>query len=276
MNDNIEYEIRPKDKLSLGLKELWEYRELFYFFTWRDIKVKYKQAALGIIWAILQPLLLMLIFTAIFNKGLNIQSEGVPYPVFVFSGLIIWQIFSGGLGNAANSMVSNAQIIRKIYFPRLILPLSSILTALFDFCFAWIIFIGLLVYYRVNIHPGIWLFYLTFSLFFTLLATSGLSLLLSAMNVKYRDFQYAIPFLIQLLFFMSPVLYDTNHFKDSLFNTLLKMNPMSGAIHLARVSFNGHAINWELLCWSGLSSILILVAGLITFRNMESYFADLA
>ena len=238
--------------------------------------MKYKQAALGIAWAILQPLLLMLIFTAIFNRGLNIQSEGLPYPVFVFSGLIIWQIFSGGLGNAATSMVANAQIIRKIYFPRLILPLSSILTALFDFCFALILFIGLLIYYQVEVHPGAWLLCLVLSLLFTLLATSGLSLLLSALNVKYRDFQYVIPFLIQVLFFMSPVLYDTHQFKSSIFATVLKLNPMSGAIHLARVSLYGQSLDWELLGWSSLSGIILLVTGMLIFRNMEAYFADLA
>ena len=276
MQDKIEYEIKPQVKLSLGLRELWQYRELFYFFTWRDIKVKYKQAFLGMAWAILQPLLLMVIFTVVFNRGLNIQSEGLPYPIFVFSGLIVWQVFSTGLGNAANSMVANAQIIKKIYFPRIIIPLSAILTALFDFLFAGLVFVGLLFFYQVDISIGEWLLCLAGSLFLTVLAASGLSLFLSAWNVKYRDFQYVIPFFIQVLFFVSPVLYDAGQFKNGLFSTLLKLNPMSGAIHLARVPLSGQAPDWELLAWSGTTGAVLFLIGLVTFRNMEAYFADLA
>ena len=147
----IEYEIKPQNKFSLGLKELWKYRELFYFFTWRDVKVKYKQAALGILWAILQPLVMMLMFTLIFSKALNVSSDGIPYPVFAISGLLIWNIFSNGLINSANSMVTNANIIKKIYFPRLIIPMSAILTALVDFAFALIIYAAILIYYHQEV-----------------------------------------------------------------------------------------------------------------------------
>jgi homopolymeric O-antigen transport system permease protein len=170
MDLQIEYKISPKGRFSLGLREIWRYRELFYFFTWRDVKVKYKQAVLGIAWAVLQPLLLMVIFTLVFNRGLNIQpSEGLPYPIFAFSGLLVWQIFSGGLSNAANSMLSNANIIKKIYFPRLIIPLSAILTAVVDFFFALIVFLGLVFYYKIPFHPLEWLMLLTLSLFLTFL-----------------------------------------------------------------------------------------------------------
>src|SRR5438067_2683337 len=144
----MEYEIKPVGKLSLGISELLDYRELFYFFTWRDIKIKYKQTAFGVLWAILQPFLLMLIFTLFFGKALKVPSDNIPYPVFVYSGLLLWNIFSSGLANASNSMVSNANIIKKIYFPRLIIPMSSILVALFDFLMALIIYIGILIYYQ--------------------------------------------------------------------------------------------------------------------------------
>ena len=137
-----EFIIKPHRKFTIGWRELWQYRELFYFFTWRDVKVRYKQATLGVLWAAMQPLSMMLVFTLIFGRGLQVASDGLPYPVFAFSGLMIWQIFSSGLMNAANSMVANSNIIKKIYFPRLIIPMSSILTALFDFSFAFVAFIG--------------------------------------------------------------------------------------------------------------------------------------
>ena len=147
MVGEIEYEIKPAKGFSLNLKELWEYRELFFIFTWRDIKVKYKQTILGFSWAVLQPLLMMVIFTVFFAGALDVPSDNLPYPVFVFSGLLIWNIFSTGLSNASNSMVSNANIIKKIYFPRLIIPMSSILVAIFDFFMAFFIYIGILFYY---------------------------------------------------------------------------------------------------------------------------------
>src|SRR5712675_1194851 len=147
----VEYEIKPAGSLSLGLKELWEFRELFYFFTWRDIKVKYKQTVLGFAWAILQPLLMTGIFSVFFGKALNVPSDFIPYPVFVYSGLLLWNIFSTGITGAGNSMVTNSNIIKKIYFPRLIIPASSVLVALFDFAAAFLIFVGLLIYYQVPV-----------------------------------------------------------------------------------------------------------------------------
>ncbi len=276
MDDRIEYEIRPQDNLSLDFRELWLYRELFFFFTWRDVKVKYKQAVLGIAWAVLQPLLMMGIFTLVFHRGLNISSGELPYPVFAFSGLLVWQVFSGGLSGAANSMVANANIIKKIYFPRLIIPLSAILTTLVDFFFAMLVFLGLVLFYDVPFQPLQWAAFLFLSLFLTVFAASGISLFLAAWNVKYRDFQYVIPFLVQALFFLSPVLYEPKHFEEGLFGTLLKLNPMSGAVHLARASFSNAPLDWGLIGWSSLSATLLFAIGLFTFRKMEAYFADLA
>ncbi len=145
----MEYEIKPHEKLSLGIKELWQYRELFFFFTWRDIKVKYKQTVLGFAWAVLQPIIMMLIFSAV-GQAFNIPNEGLPRPLFSYSGLLLWNIFSSGLANAGNSMVTNANIIKKIYFPRLIIPISAVLGSLFDFVMAFVVFIGMLVYYLLR------------------------------------------------------------------------------------------------------------------------------
>ncbi|MEO7316260.1 MAG: ABC transporter permease, partial [Ginsengibacter sp.] len=204
----MEYVIQAQNRFSLGLKELWSYRELFYFFTWRDVKVKYKQAALGILWAILQPLVMMVMFTLIFSKALNVSSDGIPYPVFALSGLIIWNIFSNGLLNSANSMVVNANIIKKIYFPRLIIPMSAVLTALVDFFFALIIYTIVLLYYRQEISLIKLFLYLPLSILITIVTTFGLGTFLASLNVKYRDFQYMIPFMIQFLLFANPVLYS--------------------------------------------------------------------
>jgi lipopolysaccharide transport system permease protein len=273
---STEYIIERQHRFSLGLKELIRYRELFYFFTWRDIKVKYKQAALGFIWAILQPLLMMMIFTLIFSKGLKVGSEGIPYPVFALSGLIIWNIFSTGLLNSANSMVTNANIIKKIYFPRLIIPMSAILTSLFDFCFAFLVYIGIIIYYQ---QPTDWvrlLYCLPLSLFITVLTTFGLGSFLAAFNVKYRDFQYVIPFLIQFLLFVNPVLYSSKIFENGILAWVMKLNPLANAINLSRSAFTGAPIDWISVLLGTAVAIIFFLVGIYTFRKMEAYFADLA
>lgn len=276
MKSQIEYIIRPKGNLSFGLKELWQYRELFYYFTWRDIKVKYKQAFLGILWVVLQPLLLMVIFTVVFNKGLNVSSGEIPYPIFVYSGLIFWQLFANGLSSGANSMVSNANIIKKIYFPRLIIPISSILTSLFDFFISFLIFLALLWYYDITLNIPVWITTSLISLALTLIATTGITLSIAALNVKYRDFRYVIPFLIQILFFLSPVLYNSSKIDNQYIQLLLHLNPMNGAIEMSRAAFSESAIDWNLILQSSCLSFAFLLIGIIIFRNMESYFADIA
>ena len=192
--------------------ELRRYKELFYFFTWRDIKIKYKQTSLGFLWAVLQPLLMMTIFTLFFGNALQIPSHNLPYPVYVFSGLLIWNIFASGLTNAANSMVNNATIIKKIYFPRLIIPVSSILVAIFDFLMAFILFIGILLFYQ---QPVSWVALVCWPLaiLLSMVATLGPGCWLAALNVKYRDFRYVIPFFIQMLFFLTPVIYPVSLLK---------------------------------------------------------------
>jgi len=272
----MDYIIERQKKFSLGLKELIRYKELFYFFTWRDIKVKYKQAALGFLWAVLQPLMMMLIFTLIFSKGLKVSSEGIPYPVFALSGLIIWNIFSTGLMNSANSMVANANIIKKIYFPRLIIPMSSILIALFDFCFALVIYLVVIFVYKQPVNWFILLYALPLSIGLTILTTFGLGTLLSALNVKYRDFQYVIPFLIQFLLFINPVLYSSSIFKEGILSWVMKLNPLANAINLSRSAFTGQPVDWVGVGLGAMVASFLFFIGIYVFRKTEAYFADIA
>jgi len=273
----IEYEIKAKSKFSFGLKELVQYRELFYFFTWRDVKVKYKQAALGIVWAIIQPLIMMVMFTLIFSKALNVKSDdGIPYPVFALSGLLIWNIFSNGLLASANSMVNNANIIKKIYFPRLVIPMSAILTVLVDFLFALIIYAVILIYYHQSVNVLKLLFYLPLSILITVITTFGVGTFLAALNVKYRDFQYVIPFMIQFLLFANPVLYSAKAFTNPAITWIMRCNPIASAIQLNRSIFANAAVDWIAVALSSGVALLLLLIGIYTFRKTEAYFADLA
>lgn len=272
----IEYEIKPTPKFSFGFKELWNYRELFYFFTLRDIKVRYKQATLGILWAILQPIAMMLIFTLIFSKGLKLSSDGVPYPIFALSGLLIWNIFSNGLLNSANSMVNNSNIIKKIYFPRLIIPMSSILTTLIDFCFSLLAFIFIIILYNPSLNFLQLLVCLPLSLLITVITTLGLGTFLSSLNVKYRDFQYIIPFLIQFLLFVNPVLYSSKTVENNFFiSVMMKLNPIAESINIIRTPFLNTTLNVFSILTSLFVSFSLLLLGIYTFRKTESYFADL-
>lgn len=272
----MEYEIKPVSKFSLNFKELWNYRELFYFFTWRDIKVKYKQAVLGILWAILQPLIMMILFTLFFGRMLNVPSDGIPYPIFIYSALMFWNVFSSGLANSGDSMVANANIIKKIYFPRLIIPISSILVSVFDFLMTFVLYIGLLIYFQPAVNILAFLFFIPVALCITLLATFGLGTFLSALNVKYRDFRYVIPFLIQFLFFATPVIWPASIIKNEYLRYLMALNPMAGVAQLSRAPFTGMALDTPMLIISISSSVLLFVLGLFVFRKTEAYFADLA
>lgn len=272
----MEYEIKPQKGILLNLKELWEYRELFYFFTWRDIKVKYKQTLLGFLWAILQPFVMMVIFTMFFNRMLNISSGSVPYEVFSYSGLILWNVFATGVSNAGNSMVANANIIKKIYFPRLIIPISSILVSVFDYFMAFTVYIGLLIYYQVDVNVLQMIIFIPLSLLMAMIAVFGAGSLLAALNVKYRDFRYVIPFLIQILFFLAPVVYPISSITNEWLRLLMSLNPMSGAVELSRMCFSSAEINIQFLLISLASGLILFFTGLIYFRKTEAYFADIA
>jgi lipopolysaccharide transport system permease protein len=272
----MEYEIKPQNKLSIGAKELWEYRELFYFFALRDIKVKYKQTVLGFLWAVLQPLILALLFSVFLGKAIaNYTEINMPYDVFALSGLVIWGIFSSGLNNAGNSMVSNANIIKKIYFPRLIIPLSAILVGVFDFLMAAVVFI---VYCLLKDVYFSWhaFIYFPLAMFLACVATFGMGCLLAALNVKFRDFRYLIPFLIQFLLFVTPVIYPSNIVKNVYVNTFVALNPMTAPLDVFRASFVGGQLNITQDLISISVSIIFLVVGLYYFRKTEAYFADLA
>jgi lipopolysaccharide transport system permease protein len=275
MTEPVEYSIESSGRKLFDSKELWRYRELFYFFTWRDIKIKYKQTSLGFFWAILQPLLMMMIFTFFFGKALNIPSQNIPYPVYVFSGLIIWNLFSSGLTSASNSMVNNAQIIKKIYFPRLIIPVSSILVALFDFLMAFILLVGLLIVYRQPVHVLAIIFW-PLSLLIGSIATLGLGSWLAALNVKYRDFRYVIPFLVQVLFFLTPVIYPISLLKYPILQYLLVCSPMYAAVELFRYPLTGIVPDFYFMLASLTSGVVLLVAGIYYFQRTEDFFADFA
>jgi len=272
----MEYEIKQQGKFSLGLKELWDYRELFYFFTWRDVKVKYKQTVLGFLWAILQPLFMTIVFTLFLGDSISQKTHlSIPYPVFALSGMLLWSVFSGGMSNAANSMVTNANIIKKIYFPRLIIPISAILVALVDFFLSLIVFVVILFIYKVDINFTSIIF-LPISLLITCLSSMGLGTLFAALNIKYRDVRYIIPFLVQGLLFLTPVLYPANISANSTVQFLLKLNPLSGALELMRSLFTGYTIDMETVLLSLMTSVFLFLFGIFYFRKTESYFADLA
>lgn len=272
---NFETSIRPPSRITLGLKELWQYRELFYFFTWRDIKVKYKQTYLGVIWALLQPLGMMLIFTFIFSRTLKIETGSIPYPVFVLSGLILWGLFNSSVSHAAESMIQNANIIKKIYFPRLIIPCSSILVALFDFLMALIVFIILCFWYQHSISMELIIFF-PLGILLTLVAAFGLGSFFAALNIKFRDFRYVVPFLLQVLFFSSQVIYPLYSISPGYLKNILAINPMNGAIELFRAPLAGTDPDWNVIIISFTTAVFMAIIGLFYFRKTEKYFADLA
>lgn len=272
----MEYEIKSGPKYSFNLKELWEFRELVYFFTLRDIKIKYKQTILGILWALLQPLLMMAIFTLFFSRQLNISSYAIPYPIFVFSGLMLWNVFASGLSLSGNSMVNNSNIIKKIYFPRLIIPIASVLGTLVDFIMTLLLFVALLIYYKPDTSFLWFAGVLPISLLITFFSTLGLGCFLAALNVKYRDFRYIIPFLIQLLLFMTPVIYPVSIMPEGWIRDLLSLNPLAGAIDLIRYSLTETPIDWFVVLRSGIISLAFFFFGITYFKKTEYYFADLA
>lgn len=266
--------LRPKKTITINdLKELWRYRELLYFFTWRDLKVRYKQTLIGAVWAILQPLVTMVIFTVFFGKLTQMPSDGVPYPIFVYVGLLFWQFFSSALSETSNVLISNQAIITKVYFPRLILPLSSVLTKFVDFAIASLILIGMMFYYGYTPHL-LGIFIIPLLLLITFMAAVGSGLCLASVNVKYRDVRYALPFFIQILLFLTPVIYPASIAGN--YSWLLALNPMTGVIQSARAALLGTTpINWLLLAISSVACLCLLIVGGIYFKKIERYFADI-
>jgi lipopolysaccharide transport system permease protein len=265
--------IEPKKGwMPLDLKEIWNYRELLYFLTKRDIKVRYKQTILGGLWAIIQPVFTMVVFTIFFGRLAKIPSDGIPYPIFVYVGLLPWTYFANAVSASGNSLVGSANLITKIYFPRLIVPASASLAGLLDFFIAMLILGVMMIYYQFIPGFGILLFPLLVGL--TFLCAIGAGLWLSALNVQYRDIRYAIPFLIQIWMFISPVIYPVSMVDDK-YQWVLALNPMGGVINAYRASILGHMpIDWGLLGISTAIIIMIFLSGLYYFRRMERIFAD--
>lgn len=252
----------------LNFRDLWAYRELLYFLTWRDVKVRYKQTVLGAAWAILQPLLLMLIFNFFFARLAGISSGTVPYPLFAYAGLLPWTFFANAIANSGNSLVGSTNLITKVYFPRMIIPAAAVGAGLVDFAIAFVLLVGLMVYYRVSLNLSIVV--LPILIVLTALLALGVGLLMSALTVKYRDVRYALPFVVQCWMFASPVIYPV----PAKWRWLLSINPMTGIIEGFRAVLFGQQLNWPTLALSAALTFAILVFATFVFSRMEKSFAD--
>jgi len=258
---------------SIDLKEIWRYRELLYFLTWRDIKVRYKQTAIGVIWAILQPFLTMVVFSVFFGKFAKIPSEGIPYPIFVYVGLLPWTLFSQSLTRSSDSVVANTNLVKKVYFPRLITPVAAASSALVDFFVSFSILVVMMMFYKVTPSlTGVLLFPLLVLL--TFLCSVGIGFWLSSINVMYRDVRYAIPFVIQLGMFVTPVIYPVSIAPEG-YKWILYLNPMAGIIESYRASILGYkTIPVMGLTFSIVFTFVIFLSGVYFFKRMEKSFAD--
>jgi lipopolysaccharide transport system permease protein len=259
--------------LRFNFRELWQYRELLYFLVWRDVKVRYKQTALGATWAILQPLLTMLVFAVFFGRLGKIPSDGVPYPVFAYTALLPWQLFAFSLTESANSLVGNQNLIKKVYFPRLVVPMSAVLTGLVDFAISFVVLIALMAYYRIRI--GFAVAALPLFTLLVIAAALAVGLWLAALNAEYRDVRYTIPFLTQFWLFATPVAYPSS-LVPARWRILYGLNPMSGVVEGFRWALLGKSgAPGGLLLASTVVVMVLLAGGLIYFRRMEKTFADI-
>lgn len=259
--------------VSLKLRELWEYRELLYFLTWRDVKVRYKQTVLGAAWAIIQPLMTMVVFSLFFGNLAKIPSDGIPYPIFSYAALVPWTFFANGMGQSSNSLVGAANLIKKIYFPRLVIPISSVISGVVDFALAFIVLLGMMLAY--GIVPTLNVIFLPFLLLLAFVTALGVGMWLSAMNVQFRDVRYIIPFLTQFWMFATPIAYPSSLIENDLLRTLYGLNPMTGVVEGFRWALlNTDTAPGPILIVSTLAAVALLVSGAYYFRRMEKTFAD--
>lgn len=267
--------IKPKSNpFDINWSEIWESRDLFYFLTWRDIKIRYKQTILGVAWMILQPLISMVLFTIIFGNFAGIKSDNIPYPIFVFIGLLFWQFFSATLTSTANSLISNEGIIKKIYFPRIMAPISSTFAHVVDLIPTILILIGLLAYYKVT--PTLQSILLMPLLLLLILITSlGVGMFLAPINAKFRDIRYILPFFIQLGMYATPVIWPTSMFGGN--SALVRiLNPIAETIEVSRSAFfNTRPMDWKIFALSFLFALTLLFVGLYYFRTKEDSFVDI-
>ncbi len=265
--------IEPKKGwIALDLHDIWQYRDLLYILTMRDIKVRYKQTSLGAAWAIIQPLFTMLIFTIFFGRLAGIPSDGIPYPIFAYAGLLPWTFFSNAVTNSGNSLVGNSNLITKVYFPRMIIPMASVSAGLVDFAIAFVLLVVLMIIYGVAF--SITILMLPVLVVLTSLLSIGIGMWMSALNVKYRDIRHALPFLIQLGMFISPIIYPPTIVPEK-WRWLLAFNPLSGIIEGFRSAIFGRPFDWFALFISALITFAILFYSVYLFKRMEKSFADI-
>ena len=258
--------------VRLGLKELWDYRELLYFLTWRDVKVRYKQTALGVAWAVIQPVFAMVVFSLFFGRLAKIPSDGIPYPLFTYCALLPWQLFAYALTESSNSLVVNERLITKIYFPRLVIPISTVFAGLLDFAVGFCVLLVMLLFYGV--HPGWAIATLPAFLLLAIAAALGVGLWLSALNVRYRDVRYTLTFIVQIWLFLSPVAYSSSLVPER-WRPIYGLNPMAGVIDGFRWALLGTANAPGASLWVSIVMVgLILTGGLFFYRRMEKSFAD--
>lgn len=258
--------------VALNLRDLWNYRDLLYILMLRDIKVRYKQTALGAAWAIIQPLFTMLIFTLFFGRLAGMPSDGIPYPLFAYAGLLPWTFFSNAITNSGNSLVGSSNLITKVYFPRMIIPVAAVGSGLLDFAIAFVLLVALMFYYGVGLSANILM--LPILVILTSLLAIGFGMWMSAMNVKYRDIRYALPFLVQLGLFATPIIYPASLVPEK-YRWLLWLNPIAGQIEAYRSAFFGKPFDWLALAISTVLTLIILFYAAFTFKRMEKSFADI-
>ncbi len=259
--------------VSLKLRELWEYRELLYFLTWRDIKVRYKQTVLGAAWAIIQPFFTMVVFSLFFGGLAQVPSDGIPYPIFSYAALVPWTFFANGLSQSSNSLVGSANLIKKVYFPRLVVPISSVVSGVVDFVLAFVVLLAMMLFYGTV--PTLNIVWLPFLLLLAFVTALGVGLWLSAMNVQFRDVRYTVPFLTQFWLFATPIAYPSSLIENELLRTLYGLNPMAGVVEGFRWALLGtDTAPGPMLLVSSAAALALLVSGAFYFRRMEKTFAD--
>jgi lipopolysaccharide transport system permease protein len=257
---------------SLKLADLWEYRELLYFFVWRDVKVRYKQTVLGVAWAVLQPFFTMVIFSLFFGQLAKMPSDGVPYPIFSYTALLPWMFFANGLNQASNSLVANSNLINKVYFPRLTIPIASVLAGLVDFIPAFLMLLGMMLYFAI--YPSANMIWVPAFLLLALVTSLGVGIGLSALNVHYRDVRHTVPFLIQCWLFATPIAYPSSLLPEP-WRTIYAINPMVGVVEGFRWALLGTEITpGPMVAVSSLAALALLVVAALYFRRMERSFAD--
>ena len=270
--------LRPaKGLAALNLRDLWEYRELIYFLTWRDLKVRYKQTILGFAWVMLQPIINMVVFTVLFGQLLNVPTGGIPYPIFSFAALLPWGYFAGSLTRSSTTLVGSANLISKVYFPRMVIPISGVISGFVDFAVAFIVLLGMMIFYKISLSWNILL--LPVFLLLAMVTALGFGLWLSALNVRFRDINHIVPFLIEIWKYVTPVIYGATLIPEK-YRWLLGLNPMTGVVEGFRWAILGKTYSdtfqgGPLFIISILITLLVLVSGVIFFRNTERTFADI-